>query len=53
MSNGFQVSCGDSHTLALTESGDLYGWAYNGNGELLDAQSGAPFATKIDQGGRM
>ena len=53
MSTGPQVSCGLYDTVALTESGDLYGWGFNGHGELLGAQTDAPIATKLDLGERM
>ena len=53
MSNGPQVSCGEYHTLALAESGDLYGWGYAGYGELLGTPNDVPYASKLDLGDRM
>ena len=29
-----QVACGDAHSLALTEKGQVYGWGYTNNGQL-------------------
>uniref|UniRef100_A0A1I7XCX1 BTB domain-containing protein n=1 Tax=Heterorhabditis bacteriophora TaxID=37862 RepID=A0A1I7XCX1_HETBA len=28
------VACGHNSTMVLTESGDVYGWGYNGNGQI-------------------
>ena len=41
------------HTLALTKSGDLYGWGLNSYGEQLDAPNQAPRASKLNLGERM
>nr|XP_046180016.1 RCC1 and BTB domain-containing protein 1 isoform X4 [Oncorhynchus gorbuscha] len=29
-----QVACGSHHSLALTHDGEVFGWGYNGNGQL-------------------
>uniref|UniRef100_A0A9J7ZD84 Regulator of chromosome condensation (RCC1) and BTB (POZ) domain containing protein 1 n=1 Tax=Cyprinus carpio carpio TaxID=630221 RepID=A0A9J7ZD84_CYPCA len=29
-----EVACGSHHSLALTHEGEVYGWGYNGNGQL-------------------
>uniref|UniRef100_A0A671MRB4 BTB domain-containing protein n=1 Tax=Sinocyclocheilus anshuiensis TaxID=1608454 RepID=A0A671MRB4_9TELE len=29
-----EVACGSHHSLALTLEGEVYGWGYNGNGQL-------------------
>ena len=46
-----QIACGLGHTLALSSSGILYGWGYNGRGELLNAPSRARYATQLTAGG--
>ncbi len=50
------ISCGSSHSLALTESGRVYSWGWNGFGQLglgsqIDANSPKPIKinTKIDK----
>jgi len=52
-----QVSCGDWHTAALSESGDLYTWGQNTNGRLgfpLDVQYGTtPKKIAQDSTGRI
>ena len=53
VSNCSQVSCGMHHTLALTQSGDLYGWGFNHYGALLGTPGDEPFASKLDLGARM
>ena len=53
MLNGPQVSCGVYHTLALTESGNLYGWGYNFYGQLMGDKTTVLTATKLDLGERM
>ena len=29
-----QVACGDAHSLALTQGGQVYGWGYTHSGQL-------------------
>uniref|UniRef100_A0A7N6A510 BTB domain-containing protein n=1 Tax=Anabas testudineus TaxID=64144 RepID=A0A7N6A510_ANATE len=29
-----EVACGSHHSMALTQDGEVYGWGYNGNGQL-------------------
>uniref|UniRef100_A0A4W6EIZ2 Regulator of chromosome condensation (RCC1) and BTB (POZ) domain containing protein 1 n=1 Tax=Lates calcarifer TaxID=8187 RepID=A0A4W6EIZ2_LATCA len=29
-----EVACGSHHSMALTHDGEVYGWGYNGNGQL-------------------
>jgi alpha-tubulin suppressor-like RCC1 family protein len=50
------ISCGSCHSLALTESGRVYSWGWNGFGQLghrnqIDANSPKPIKinTKIDK----
>ena len=35
------VACGGNHTIALDNTGKLYAWGYNANGQLGDGTSGA------------
>ena len=48
-----KVACGEYHTLALSQTGNLYGWGWNEGGELLQVPSEASAATKLELGGRM